>query len=263
MSTIEWLGMGWLGLAILMAGLWWWQRIRGDATIVDVGWTFGFGLVAVSGAVFGPGEPARRWLVGLIVAVWSLRLGLHLLNNRILGHAREDGRYQALRAKWGAQAQLRFFVFFQAQAFLAALFAGAPMLAMRRPGPFPSWFDWAGLAIGLIAVIGEGLADRQLAAFRADPANRGRTCRAGLWRYSRHPNYFFEWLHWWAYVLIAAGGPWWGLTLLAPALMLYFLLNVTGIPATEAQALASRGDDYRDYQRTTSAFIPWWPRRSK
>jgi steroid 5-alpha reductase family enzyme len=263
MSAVEGLGIGWLGVAGMMAVLWFWQRARRDATVVDVGWTLGFGLVALLGAVFGSGEPARRWLVGMVAAVWSLRLGLHLLLSRILGHPQEDGRYRALRTKWGDRAQPYFFVFFQAQALLAALFAGAPMLAMIRPGPFPSFLDLVGLAVGLIAIFGEGLADRQLSGFRTDPANRGRTCRSGLWRYSRHPNYFFEWLHWWAYVLIAAGGPWWGLTLLAPALMLYFLLRVTGIPATEAQALASRGEDYRDYQRTTSAFIPWFPRREE
>jgi len=84
-------------------------------------------------------------------------------------------------------------------------------------------------------------------------------CRAGLWRYSRHPNYFFEWLHWWAYVPIALGGPWWGLTLLGPAVMYLFLTRVTGIPPTEARAVASRGEAYREYQRTTSPLVPWPP----
>ena len=262
MNAIILLGIGWLAAAVMMGLLWLVQRARRDATVVDVGWTFRFGLIAVLCAALAPGEPDRRLLVGALSAAWSLRLGLHLLVTRVLGHPAEDGRYQTLRAKWGDRAQFRFFLFFQAQALLAALFAGAPLLAMLRPGPFPSFLDLAGVAVALAAILGEGTADRQLAAFRADPANRGRTCRAGMWRYSRHPNYFFEWLHWWAYVLIAAGGPWWVLTLLAPALMLFFLLRVTGIPATEAQALASRGEDYREYQRTTSAFIPWFPRKS-
>ena len=104
------------------------------------------------------------------------------------------------------------------------------------------------------------LADRQLSAFKADPANRGRTCRQGLWRWSRHPNYFFEWVHWLAYVPLAWGSSWWPATLLAPAIMLYLVTKVTGIPPTEAQSLRSRGEDYADYQRTTSAFFPWPPR---
>jgi steroid 5-alpha reductase family enzyme len=101
-----------------------------------------------------------------------------------------------------------------------------------------------------------------LAQYRGDPVNRGKTCRLGLWKYSRHPNYFFEWLYWWVYVLIAWTAPLGWISLLAPGLMLFFLLKVTGIPATEAQAVRSRGDDYRDYQRTTSMFIPWFPQKT-
>jgi steroid 5-alpha reductase family enzyme len=124
-----------------------------------------------------------------------------------------------------------------------------------------SWWAYCGVALWLVAVVGESVADRELAAHRADPSRRGATCRSGLWRYSRHPNYFFEWLHWWTYVIIAAGAPWWWVALAGPAVMTFFLFKVTGIPATEAQALATRGDDYRDYQRTTSVFVPWFPKR--
>ena len=110
-----------------------------------------------------------------------------------------------------------------------------------------------------MALAGESAADRQLEAFRRDPANRGKTCRVGLWRVSRHPNYFFEWLVWVAYFVFALASPWGWVTIYCPALMLFFLFRVTGIPATEAQALKSRGEDYRQYQRTTSAFFPWFP----
>ena len=105
------------------------------------------------------------------------------------------------------------------------------------------------------------LADRRLAHFRGRPGNRGKTCREGWWHYSRHPNYFFEWLHWWSYMALAAGAPYGWVALLAPTAMFYLLFRVTGIPPTEAQALASRGDDYREYQRTTSVFFPWFPKR--
>jgi len=117
--------------------------------------------------------------------------------------------------------------------------------------------------------VGERLADRQLDAWKADPANQGKTCRRGLWAWSRHPNYFFEWTHWLAYplmggALFASGlGAWWPLTLLGPAVMLALLLRGTGIPHTERQALKSRGDDYRRYQQEVSAFIPWPPSRSR
>jgi steroid 5-alpha reductase family enzyme len=125
-----------------------------------------------------------------------------------------------------------------------------------RGGAPDAWVG-VGVAVWVVAVAGEWIADRQLARFRADPGSRGRVCRAGLWRYSRHPNYFFEWLHWWAYVPIGHAQP---LTFLGPAAMLLFLLRVTGIPYAERQALASRGEAYRAYQRATSAFLPWPPR---
>ncbi|MGE3509911.1 MAG: DUF1295 domain-containing protein, partial [Vicinamibacterales bacterium] len=105
-------------------------------------------------------------------------------------------------------------------------------------------------------------ADLQLRRFKASPRRGSRTCRDGLWRYSRHPNYFFEWLVWVAYALFAAASSWGFVAFACPVVMLYLLFRVTGIPATEAQALASRGDDYRDYQATTSAFVPWRPRVS-
>jgi steroid 5-alpha reductase family enzyme len=147
------------------------------------------------------------------------------------------------------------------QALVDVILSLPYLVAMTKPAPGLGAWDLAGVLVWVVTVVGETVADHQLATFRADPANCGRTCRVGLWRASRHPNYFFEWLHWWSYVLLAVGSPWWALTLVGPALMLFFLLKVTGIPAAEAQALASRGEDYRDYQRTTSAFVPWFPKR--
>jgi steroid 5-alpha reductase family enzyme len=117
-----------------------------------------------------------------------------------------------------------------------------------------------GVAVWLLSVVGEGIADRQLARFRENPANKGKTCRDGLWRYSRHPNYFFEWLHWFAYVLLAVGSPWFWLSAAGPVVMYLFLRYVSGIPYTEAQALRSRGEDYRRYQQTTPMLFPWFPK---
>jgi steroid 5-alpha reductase family enzyme len=171
----------------------------------------------------------------------------------------EDGRYLALKEAWGPAAPRKMLWFFMFQAVAASLFSLPMLMAANNPSPF-GILDYAALVVAVIAVTGESVADHQLQRFREGPGNRGRTCRSGLWRYSRHPNYFFEWLHWFVYALFALSAPWGWLTLLAPAAMLHFILNVTGVPPTEQQALKSRGDDYRAYQRETSVFFPWFPR---
>lgn len=250
---------GWAALAAVMVVLWIVERLRRDASLVDVGWAFGVGALVLWFALVTDAPPARRGLVAAAALAWSLRLGLYLLADRVVGKP-EDGRYAALRRAWGPRAGLWFFGFFQLQALAALLFALPMAFAMRNPAPVPSAFDVAAVALLAVVLVGESVADAQLARFRANPANRGRTCRVGLWGWSRHPNYFFEWLVWVAYFLYACLVPWGWLSAIAPALMWHFLHNVTGIPMTEALSVRSRGDAYREYQRTTSPFFPWFPK---
>jgi steroid 5-alpha reductase family enzyme len=243
----------------VMAVLWEIQRRRRDASLVDAGWAAGIGVGGVLLLLLGEGDQTRRLVTALLVCAWSLRLTVYLVRDRLIGKP-EDGRYAMLREKWGTQAQVWFFLFFQFQAVLVVFFVLPFVVIAATTAPFGAWYDWLGLSLWLAAFAGVALADRQLARWRGDPANHGRTCRGGLWRYSRHPNYFCEWLLWFAYVALAAGGGYWPLTLVVPLVLLLLLLFVTGIPYTEQRALASRGDDYRAYQRATSAFIPWFPR---
>jgi steroid 5-alpha reductase family enzyme len=252
---------GWAAVAVAQLALWWQQRRSGDASIVDVGWSAALVALAAWYAIAGDGLGERRLLVGAMGAVWGGRLAWYLGRRLRRARARhgEDGRYQALRARWGAAAQRNFFLFFQVQAAWSVLFSIPFLIAMGAARPALGWQDLLGVALWAIGVAGESVADAQLARFRADPANAGRTCRVGLWRASRHPNYFFEWIGWWGYVAIAWGAPHGWVALLGPIVMLLFLVRFTGIPYTEAQALRSRGDDYRAYQRTTSAFVPWFP----
>jgi len=241
---------------VLQAALWAVQRRTRNAATVDLGWTVLVAGGAVAAAIGGEGDPVRRLLVAGLAAIWALRLGTYLVRDRVLAPRPEDGRYRELRERWGKAAGRNFLLLYLAQVPVAGLFV-IPIAAAMRGGALDAWAV-AGVAVWLVAALGEGIADRQLERFRADPANRGAVCNVGLWRVSRHPNYFFEWLHWWAYVLVGQAQP---LTFLGPAAMLLFLFRLTGIPYTERQALRSRGDAYRAYQRTTSVFFPWPPRR--
>jgi steroid 5-alpha reductase family enzyme len=251
--------LGLLIVSALMTVLWFVQRRTGNAGIVDAGWAASIGLLGIFYATTSDGYLPRRVLVAVLIGIWSARLAIYILLDRVLGHP-EEGRYRTLRASWGAAAGRRLFFFFQNQALAASFFALPVLVAVYHPVDHWTGWDLTGVLIWCVSVGNTVLADRQLARFKRRPESRGKTCREGWWRYSRHPNYFFEWLHWWSYVALAVGASYWWGTLLAPAAMLYFLLRVTGIPPTEAQALASRGEDYRQYQRTTSVFIPWFPK---
>lgn len=252
----------WVVAALLMTTLWIWHLRLRNAAVVDVGWAGGLAIVAVIDAVVGVGDVERRWIAASMMAIWGARLAGYLFVARVAGRE-EDARYTELRRTRGDRANRWFFWFFQAQGLLVALLSWPIAVASSDTNPSISIVVWIGVALWVAAVAGESAADRQLHAFKADPANRGRTCRVGLWRYSRHPNYFFEWLVWVAFALVATPSPGGPIAWACPALMLYFLFRVTGIPATEAQAVRSRGQEYREYQRTTSAFVPWFPRSDR
>lgn len=245
----------------LAAGLMWlmflYQRRTGDAGVVDIAWAAGVGGLAVLYALLSTGTFERRMILIGVVGVWAARLAYYIYQR--VKSMPEDGRYQTMKAEWGAEASARMFRFYQMQGVAVVLFATPILIAAVNPSPL-SWLDAMGALLGVVAIIGESLADSQLSKFRSNPDNKGKVCETGLWKYSRHPNYFFEWLHWWAYVLLAISYPWGWLTLIGPVTMWYFITQVTGIPPTEAQAIKSRGEAYRHYQRTTNAFFPG-PRR--
>lgn len=248
-----------IGIALatgLMFLLWLLHLRLKNASVVDPGWAYGLALVVTAYALLGPGDSTRRWVGAAMAALWGLRLGTHLLV-RIIGQP-EEGRYQQLRKEWGKNIALKFLAFFEFQALLDVFLSLPFLLAALNTSTQLRSAEKFGVAIFLLALIGEAVADAQLAAFKRDPSSHGQVCERGLWNYSRHPNYFFEWLVWLAWAIFALGSPYGWLALACPALMFYFLFRVTGIPATEAQALRSKGDAYRRYQQTTSAFVPWF-----
>jgi steroid 5-alpha reductase family enzyme len=196
-----------------------------------------------------------------VVALWSLRLTAHLVS-RGAATGEEEGRYRELRRRWSPNAGRAFFVFFQAQAALTAFLSLAMVLPfVAAPAPDTASLRWAGTALSVVGIVGEAIADWQLERFRRAHVGQKRVCDVGLWSVSRHPNYFFEWLVWVGFAVHCLAYPWGVLALVGQATIFASIWKVTGIPATEAQALRSRGDAYRDYQRRVSPFFPLPPRR--
>jgi len=231
--------------------------------IVDVVWSYAFAFLAGFYALAGSGWPVRRALIAAMAGVWSVRLGTHLFVRVAGHHPTEDTRYLQLRRDWAANFGPKMFGFFQMQAVSVIVLGIAFLFPAQNPTPQLHALEWAGVVLWLLAISGEALADAQLAAFKRDPANRGQVCDRGLWRYSRHPNYFFEWLIWVAYFLFALASPLGWIAVIGPAGILYLLLRVTGIPMAEEQSLRSKGDAYRRYQAVTSAFVPLPRKASK
>ncbi|HEY1787929.1 MAG TPA: DUF1295 domain-containing protein [Verrucomicrobiae bacterium] len=228
--------------------------------IVDIAWSIGFFPIVIFFAVMANGDPARRWLIAGMAGLWSLRLAAHVGVRVLKAHPKEDARYGKSRAVWKAKLGLFSFCFFQLQALSIGALSTVFLLPCMNLREGLTALEWAGVTIWLVALAGESLADIQLKRFKTDPANAGKICQSGLWNYSRHPNYFFEWLVWVGFFVFAWDSPGGCFTVLCPGLMLYFLLHVTGIPITEEFSLKSKGDAYRQYQQATSAFVPWFKR---
>jgi steroid 5-alpha reductase family enzyme len=250
-------------LSVVMAVAWRLQLMTGNTGWIDVFWTLGLGAVAIVGSLAPMSDAtwphARQIMVAILVAVWSLRLGWHILvRTRAVG---DDPRYRQLIVRWGKESTRQMFWQLQKQAAVSLVLALAIVLAAQNPHPGLRTQDILALTILITAILGEAIADRQLRRFKANPANRNSVCDIGLWRWSRHPNYFFEWMCWLAYPLIAIDlsgyNPYGWLALLAPACMYWVLVYVSGIPPLEEHMLRSRGETFRAYQRRTRAFFPF------
>lgn len=240
----------WALAAALQLVLWLVQLRTKNAVIVDVGWALSFSLVVALFAWRAESSLAAWLPIAVVVTAWSVRLTLYLLA-RGAARSPEEGRYAELRTRWS-----RFFVFFQAQAALTGVLSTAfvvPFLAEPR-----SELRYIGTALSAIGIAGETIADAQLRRFKR--TQRG-VCDVGLWAYSRHPNYFFEWCYWVGLALYGlAFAPAGLIALLGQAIILASIFSVTGIPPTEKQAIRSKGDAYREYQMRVSRFVPMPPK---
>lgn len=225
---------------------------------IDGIWALATGLATLVLILSLPDIDGRPLVVLLLVAIWAARLGRHLVT-RTLKSGADDPRYAALRTQWGDDAPRRLFIFLQTQAFAGWLLAISAAAAAARDGA-RDWRDIVGLLIVVAALIGEWQSDRTLSAFRQD--NAGKVCDRGLWGWSRHPNYFFEWLFWVGIAVIGIGGfeLRTALVLIAPVSIYVLLVHVSGIPPLERHMLESRGEAFADYQRRVPAFFPRPPK---
>lgn len=245
-------------VSLIMILVWLWaMRIKNNG-VVDIFWALNFGVIAVITWWFADGYRPRVNMVCLLAALWSLRLGTYLLI-RVGSHLKEEeGRYKQLRKEWSPNTNLKFFVFFQAQALTNVLLSAPFFIIALNTQPSISLIEYVGAGMWLVAIIGEGISDWQLQHFKKDPANKGKVCQYGLWNYSRHPNYFFQLMIWVSVSVFAMPSPYGWLSLFCPLTIGYLIFKVTGIPMTEEQAVRSKGEAYREYQRTTSVFVPWF-----
>lgn len=259
MSFIEQYGIALLVILGCMTLLWLISLQLKNSSIVDIFWGTGFVIANwVYFALAPEGFPLRKWLVGILVTVWGLRLSLHILR-RNWGKP-EDFRYQAWRKEAGPRWWwLSFFRVFLLQGILMWIIS-APLLATQR-GAKPAHlilFDFLGVIVWGIGFFFEAIGDLQLTRFKADPANKGKVMDRGVWRFTRHPNYFGDSAQWWGYYLITAFiGGWW--TIFSPILMTLFLLRVSGVALLEKTLETRPG--YKEYIEKTSAFLPWFPRK--
>lgn len=252
-----------LTVAIVIAAksiAWFVQWRTGNAGVVDAIWSWTLGGLAVVYALAGDAPAALRVVLGVMGGLWGLRLGTYIwLRN---AGKPEDFRYKKFRDEWGDKANFNMFWFFQFQnIFTLALSASAFLTVAYRHDMPSTWAMIAAIVIWLISVGGESLADQQMKAFRANPANHGKVCRDGLWGWSRHPNYFFECVHWLAYVPLAIGAPWGWCSLIAPLVMAFLLMKLSGVPLLEKEMI-ERKKGYAEYVRTTSALVPLPPKSS-
>ena len=264
MGLLTGLLAGALALALIMAGAWQVQRMTGNSGWIDTIWTFGTGAVACALALAPLNGTAsfdwRQWLAAILAACWSLRLGGHILART--RKVPDDPRYRAMMESWGPDGPKRLFLFLQAQAAVALLLVGAVMLAAHHPEPSFRWLDAVAFVVFALGIVGEGLADAQLRRFKQTAAPH-TVCDKGLWSWSRHPNYFCEWLCWCSFPLLAIGStfaPGW-LALLAPLFMYWTLVYASGIPPLEAHMRRTRPEAFAAYSRRTNAFVPAPPRR--
>jgi len=261
---LAWSLLGWNFVAVIgfMIAVWALSVVIKNAGIADTFWGLGFVLVAWITFLGAEGYLGRRLLITLLVTAWGLRLALHI-GTRSWGKG-EDRRYQAWRKQYGQKFWwVSLFTVFLLQGALLWVISLVAQAGQWSPKPDRFiWLDGAGLILWAFGFFFEAVGDYQLAVFKKNPANKGKAMAHGLWRYTRHPNYFGECLMWWGIFLVTLATPGSLWTIVGPLTITFLLLKVSGVTLLERTIVETR-PDYREYQERTSAFIPWFPKRGK
>lgn len=244
-----------IGLSLAMAAAWYVQRVTRRSGWIDTAWSCAVGFGGAATAMYSAGPFQRRLCVLIIIVAWGARLASHIgLRTRV---GMEDPRYASLMERWGDNAALRLFLFLQLQAAAAFVLVLSVHLAAANGAGYPRLLDIVAMLVAMAALVGEAVSDAQLARFRRSQQSATEVCETGLWRYSRHPNYFFEWLFWCCWPLFAVSASYWSwLSALAPIMMYWLLVHVSGIPPLEEHMLHSRGEKFCALQRRVNAFFP-------
>ncbi len=253
--------IGLLSVILFVTAIWVISVMRRDASIVDRVWGLAFVLLAGVYCWLSPATNWRGWLVFSLVTLWGTRLSLHI-HYRNRGHG-EDYRYQAMRSRHGSKFWwYSYLTVFLLQAVLAFVISAPLLMTAYQADPqHLTFFDVAGLLLWVIGFAFEAIGDHQLAAFKSNPANRGKLLTSGLWSLTRHPNYFGDATLWWGYFLFALSVPYGYVTVFGPLLMSFFLLKVSGARLLEKKLVKSK-PGYEEYMRNTPEFIPrLWPRQ--
>lgn len=251
---------GLAAISIYMTVVWLLSLLIRNAGIVDVAWSFGFTVLAALYAFLTMPPSSTNVLLIAMYVVSSLRLTWHLLSRFLRWYPKEDPRYGELREKMGKSANAKMLLVFLFQGAVLAVFSIPLVISLAMAREDIDFLVIVALLLWVVAMLGEAVADLQLAEFVRDAKNRNSTCQVGLWRYSRHPNYFFEWLTSVSFALYVSGLEFGLIAWVSPALLLFLLFYVTGIKPSEEHSLKSR-PDYADYVKRTSVFVPW-PRRN-
>ncbi|TGK01780.1 DUF1295 domain-containing protein [Leptospira langatensis] len=251
----------WVVVFFLMSLLWLIGKIIHNYAIVDVGWGLCISTIAIVYFLLGDAYSVRKAIFAFMATVWGWRLSYFIFTTRVLsGH--EDARYAAFRKDYGDKVDIKFFTnVFQFQGVLGVLLSLPFLFPALNPSVVTEPLEIVGLILFTLGLLGESVADFQLAEFKADPTNQGKVCDEGLWKYSRHPNYFFEWIIWISFGLVSLASPWGWIGLISPFIMYILLTKITGVPLNEVGQLRSKGRLYEEYKSKTSSFFPWFPKK--